>query len=241
MSAHVVRGPGQPARKDQPDPGVEEERGVGAPRGDLGRRISRRRAELGLTRRETALRADMAPSYLRYLEERPAAAPDRGALLRLARVLGTTASELAGGSADLPPGHGRAARSAEFTELTERESRDLLGTHGVGRLAMTTRAGPLVVPVNYGVVDGAIVFRTAAGTAPAQASGHRVAFEVDSVDDTLSRGWSVLVRGQAHAVTDPDEAHRLTERVYSAPWAGGQRDLWIRIEPDVVTGRRITV
>jgi nitroimidazol reductase NimA-like FMN-containing flavoprotein (pyridoxamine 5'-phosphate oxidase superfamily) len=54
----------------------------------------------------------------------------------------------------------------EFTELTERECRYLLGTHGVGRLAVTTPAGPLVVPVDYGVVDGAIVFRTAAYTTP---------------------------------------------------------------------------
>jgi nitroimidazol reductase NimA-like FMN-containing flavoprotein (pyridoxamine 5'-phosphate oxidase superfamily) len=241
MNAHMVHGPGQSARKDVPDPGIEEKTGDEAPRGDLGRRIARRRAELGLTRRETALRAQMAPSYLRYLEEQPAAAPDRGALMRLAAVLGTTASELSGGHADLPPGRGRAARKVEFTELTERECQDLLGTHGVGRLAVTTPAGPLVVPVNYGVVDGAIVFRTAAGTTPAQVSGHEVAFEVDRVDEALSQGWSVLVRGRAHAVTDPDEARRLAERVYSAPWAGGRRDLWIRIEPDAVTGRRITV
>jgi nitroimidazol reductase NimA-like FMN-containing flavoprotein (pyridoxamine 5'-phosphate oxidase superfamily) len=61
----------------------------------------------------------------------------------------------------------------ECTELTERECRYLLGTHGVGRLAVTTPAGPLVVPVDYGVVEGAVVFRTAAGTTPAQASGRR--------------------------------------------------------------------
>ncbi|MFF7047232.1 helix-turn-helix domain-containing protein [Streptomyces griseorubiginosus] len=237
----MVHGFGQSDRDDALDPGIKIDADEGSPRGDLGRRIARRRTELGLTRRETAQRAGMAPGYLRYLEEHPAAAPERGALLRLAGVLGTTALELAGGHADLPPGRGQAAHSVEFTELTERECRDLLGTHGVGRLAVTTPAGPFVVPVNYGVVDGAIVFRTAVGATPAQASGRRVAFEVDRVDDDLSQGWSVLVRGPAHDVTDPDEARRLAERVYSAPWAGGRRDLWIRIEADVVTGRRIIV
>jgi nitroimidazol reductase NimA-like FMN-containing flavoprotein (pyridoxamine 5'-phosphate oxidase superfamily) len=241
MKAHTFHGPGQSGHEETPDPGVKDDAAEEAPRGDLGRRIAGRRNELGLTRRETAQRAGMAPSYLRYLEEHPAAAPDRGALLRLAGVLGTTVPDLAGGHVDLPPGRGRAAHSVEFTELTERECRDLLGTHGVGRLAVTTPSGPLVVPVNYGVVDGAIVFRTADGTTPAQASGHQVAFEVDRVDDDLSQGWSVLVRGPAHDVTDPDEARRLAERVYSAPWAGGRRDLWIRIEADAVTGRRITV
>ncbi|GCB44072.1 DNA-binding protein [Streptomyces sp. NL15-2K] len=176
MKAHTFHGPGQSDRGDAPDPGIKDDAVEGSPRGDLGRRIAGRSTELGLTRRETAQRTGMAPSYLRYLEQHPAAAPDRGALLRLAGVLGTTAQELAGGHADLPPGRGRAARSVEFTELTERECWDLLGTHGVGRLAVTTPSGPLVVPVNSGVVDGAIVFRTAAGTTPAQASGHRVAF-----------------------------------------------------------------
>ncbi|MGX1246953.1 hypothetical protein RKD46_008057 [Streptomyces pseudovenezuelae] len=46
---------------------------AGAGPGDLGRRLLHRRGELGLTRREVADRAGMAPGYLRYLEESPAA------------------------------------------------------------------------------------------------------------------------------------------------------------------------
>ncbi|CAL9659644.1 hypothetical protein SUDANB15_06916 [Streptomyces sp. enrichment culture] len=213
----------------------------GAPVGDLGRRLARRRTELGLTRRAVAVRAGLAPGYLRYLEEQPGAAPGTGVLIRLAGVLGTTLNQLAGGDIDLPPGPGRAARNAEFTELDTEECRVLLGTHGVGRVAVPTDEGPLIVPVNYSVVDGAVVFRTAPGTTPARASGHRVAFEIDRIDDALSQGWSVLVRGDARAVTDPDEARRLDERAFSTPWTGGRRELWTRIDPLEVTGRRITV
>ncbi|OXY91727.1 helix-turn-helix domain-containing protein [Streptomyces diastatochromogenes] len=43
------------------------------------------------------------------------------------------------------------------------------------------------------------------------------------------------------AVTDPDEARHLAEHAYSTPWAGGERDLWVRIGPTVFTGRRIDV
>ena len=211
------------------------------PLGDLGRRLATRRARLGLTRPETATRAGVAPSYLKYLEELPGATPGRGTLLSLAAALETTVSDLTGGTAELPPGLEQAARSPEFTELSTGECRSLLGTHGVGRIAVSTDSGPVVVPVNYSVVDGAIVFRTASGTTPSSAVGHQVAFEVDRIDDAFSRGWSVLVRGRGRAVTDPDEARRLADAAHSGPWAGGERDLWVRVEMRTVTGRRITV
>ncbi|GAA2514838.1 hypothetical protein GCM10010423_02410 [Streptomyces levis] len=213
----------------------------GRTRGDLGRRIAQRRTELGLSRQETATRAGMAPAYLQYLEERPTADPGAGTLLRLAGALRTTVWHLTGGDTELPPGLGRAARTPRFTELTEAECRSLLATHGVGRLAVPADTGPLVVPVNYQVAEGAIVYRTEPGTTPAQADGHQVAFEVDRIDEAFSEGWSVLVRGPAGAVTDPDEAARLDEQAFTTPWAGGPRDLWLRIEPVTVTGRRITV
>ncbi|MFE8993029.1 helix-turn-helix domain-containing protein [Streptomyces collinus] len=213
----------------------------GRPMGDLGRRITQRRTELGLSRQETAARAGMSPAYLRYLEERPPADPGAGTLLRLAGALKTTVWHLTGGDTELPPGLGRAARTPRFTELTEAECRSLLSTHGVGRLAVPADAGPVVVPVNYSVVEGGIVFRTAPGTTPAQADGHQVAFEADRIDEAFSEGWSVLVRGPATTVTDPDDVALLEEQAYSTPWAGGRRDLWLRIEPVSVTGRRITV
>ncbi|KUO17746.1 helix-turn-helix domain-containing protein [Streptomyces dysideae] len=212
-----------------------------APVGDLGRRLTERRTRLGLTLREAAGRAGMAPSYLQYLEEHPGAAPGTGVLHILAEVLHTTVTDLTGGDAELPPGRGQAARHPQFTELTTQECRALLSTHGVGRLAVPTASGPVIVPVNYSVVDGAIVFRTGPGTTPAQAAGCQVAFETDRIDDAFSQGWSVLVRGHARAVTDPDEARRLDARAYSTPWAGGRREQWVRIDPVAVTGRRIAV
>ncbi|GGX60259.1 helix-turn-helix domain-containing protein [Streptomyces minutiscleroticus] len=211
------------------------------PAGDLGRRLALRREELGLSREETAARAGVAPGYLRYLEEQPTASPGVHTLLRLADALRTTLRELTGGDAELPPGPGRAARNPGFTRLGAQECWTLLATHGVGRLAVNTVSGPVVVPVNYTVVHRSIVFRTAPRTVTARAAGSRVAFEVDRVDTAFSRGWSVLVHGRAHAVTDPDDVRRLRGLAHSKPWAGGRRDLWIRVEPRIVTGRRITV
>lgn len=222
-------------------PAGDRARAAERPLGDLGRRIAARRARLGRSRQETADRAGIALSYLRHLEEHPGAAPNRGTLRRLAAALETTVPEFTGGTADLPPGRERAARAPEFTKLDADQCRALIGTHGVGRIAVTAAEGPLVVPVNYGVVDDAIVFRTAAGSTPALAAGHRVAFEVDHVDDAVSSGWSVLVRGRARTVTDPGERRRLDGQVHSRPWAGGRRDLWMRVDADTVSGRRIHV
>ncbi|MFF3612024.1 pyridoxamine 5'-phosphate oxidase family protein [Streptomyces sp. NPDC002580] len=213
----------------------------GLPAGDLGRRLAARRIELGLEQEETAARAGVAAAYVRHLERHPGAAPSRGTLLSLAGALQTTVRALTGGDVDLPPGRGRAARAPEFSELSVTECGDLLSTHGVGRLAVCADREPLIVPVNYTFIDGTIAFRTGRGAIPSLASGCRVAFEVDRIDDVFSRGWSVLVRGNARAVTEPEEMDRLMEAAYSTPWAGGRRDLWVRIEPYAVTGRRIAV
>ncbi|WP_369386791.1 pyridoxamine 5'-phosphate oxidase family protein [Streptomyces sp. CG1] len=212
----------------------------GVPLGDLGRRLAARRARLGLTRGEVADRADMAVSYLGYLEEHPGATPGTGPLSRLAEALETTVTELTGGAADLPPGLGRAAREPRLTEMASGECRALLGSHGVGRLAVPTATGPVIVPVNYSIVDGSIVFRTGLCATPSLAAGQEVALEVDRIDDAFSQGWSVLVRGPARTVTDTRDTRWFNERAYSTPWAGGERHAWVSIEPHTVTGRRIT-
>ncbi|MER6347868.1 pyridoxamine 5'-phosphate oxidase family protein [Streptomyces sp. NPDC001595] len=207
--------------------------------GDLGRRLRLRRAELGLTLRETADRAGMAPAYLRYLEEAPAVTPGRGALLRLAAALRTTATALCGGDVDRPAGQGQASHDPVLRTLGAEECRRRLSTHGVGRLAVSAPEGPAVVPVNYSVVDGLIVYRTAPGTTPAVPQGTRVAFEVDHLDAAFGRGWSVLVRGHAGRVTDPEAARRLAVRAHSMPWAGGAREVWMCVVPTEITGRAV--
>ncbi|MDX5563254.1 DUF1918 domain-containing protein [Streptomyces sp. ID05-04B] len=208
--------------------------------GDIGRRVAAERRRQGLGREETARRARMSPGYLAYLEEHPAD-PSMTALIRLADALGTTAAALRGGGADLPPGQGHALLHPRLRDLGPDECRALLSTHGVGRVAVSASDGrPAVVPVNYEVVDDAIAFRTAPDSLPAAAVGTEVAFEVDHVDDALSRGWSVLAVGPASVVTEPDAVRGLIERAHTTPWPGGEREMWVSIRPTSLTGRRIT-
>ncbi|MGX1128566.1 nitroimidazol reductase NimA-like FMN-containing flavoprotein (pyridoxamine 5'-phosphate oxidase superfamily) [Streptomyces glaucescens] len=207
--------------------------------GDIGRRVAVERQRRGLSRETTALRARMSPGYLAYLEEQPAD-PSVATLIRLADALGTTVGALRGGGADLPPGQGHALLHPRLQDLDPEECRTLLSTHGVGRIAVSTSDGrPAVVPVNYEVVGDAIVFRTAPDSVPAAAVGNEVAFEVDQLDEALSRGWSVLAVGTASVVTEPDAVRALARRAHTTPWAGGRREMWVSIRPATLTGRRI--
>ncbi|MGW0698966.1 helix-turn-helix domain-containing protein [Streptomyces sp. NPDC002867] len=215
-------------------------RAAGPSKGDIGRRVAARRQQLGLSREDVALRAGSAPGYIEYLEEQTAT-PGMGFLLRLADALETTVTALTGGGADTPPGSGRAARRPELVELAEDECWALLGTHGVGRIAVAGRDGPAILPVNYLVTEGEVAFRTSREARPGQVAGEEIAFEVDHIDEAFSRGWSVLIVGAARSVTDQDAVQELERQAYSAPWAGGERDLWIVLAPDRVTGRRILV
>ncbi|GAA1544100.1 hypothetical protein GCM10009730_61540 [Streptomyces albidochromogenes] len=208
--------------------------------GDFGRRVAARREQLGLSREEVAHRAGSAPGYIQYVEEQTAS-PGVGFLLQLADALSTTPDELSGARVDLPPGTGRAAYHPALLELDHEECWALLGTHGVGRVGVTSGEGPAILPVNYLVREGEVVFRTSHDALPAQAVEHEVPFEVDRIDDAFSRGWSVLVVGTAHAVTDPGTVRALAEHAYSLPWAGGARDLWVSVTADRITGRRIFV
>ncbi len=126
----------------------------------------------------------------------------------------------------------------ELTVLDDADCWRLLASSRVGRVAMDTPEGIVVVPVNY-VVDAAdVVFRTAEGGLLGRAAdwGRPVAFEVDSFDEELRHGWSVLVRGELRRMPE-EEGERLLESV--APWAQGERNVVGRVSPASVSGRRI--
>lgn len=243
---HLEHGGPEGTRNAQPDTGEAAAVSPAAPSsgaanpGDIGRRVAAERRRQGISRQETARRARMSPDYLTYLEEQPAD-PTLATLIRLADALGTTVAALRGGGIDLPPGQGYALLHPKLRDLSPPECRTLLSTHGVGRVAVSASDGrPAVVPVNYDVIDDAIVFRAAPGSVPAAAAHKEVAFEVDHVDDALSQGWSVLAVGPASVVTDPDSVRRLAQRAHTTPWAGGEREMWLSIRPTSLTGRRIT-
>jgi nitroimidazol reductase NimA-like FMN-containing flavoprotein (pyridoxamine 5'-phosphate oxidase superfamily) len=206
--------------------------------GDLGRRVAVRRHEVGLTRKQLEDKAGMAPGYVEYLEQSPAE-PSAGTVVRLAAALETTAADLLGAGQNIPPGRGRAAAHPVLEALSGEECARLLAPGGVGRLVTVDARGPVALPINFAVIDGDIVFRTAAASPVAATEGRQVGFEVDRLDEAMHEGWSVLVTGKARRVTDRGEVEEELRGRDVEPWAGGQRDVYFRLTPTETSGRRI--
>ncbi|MHB8219054.1 MAG: pyridoxamine 5'-phosphate oxidase family protein [Acidimicrobiales bacterium] len=89
--------------------------------------------------------------------------------------------------------------------LSLRASWRYLQSTNMGRLALTSGALPVIVPVTYVVVDDAIVFRAGSHDALSPSSaGAVVAFEAGELRVATGDGWTVLVRGIIHQLTSPD-------------------------------------
>ncbi|HEX7167703.1 MAG TPA: pyridoxamine 5'-phosphate oxidase family protein [Acidimicrobiales bacterium] len=123
--------------------------------------------------------------------------------------------------------------------LSRGECLALLGSATLGRIALTSRALPLVLPVNYRLDGRQIVIRTNPGTKLEAATRHTVvAFEVDDVDPTYHTGWSVVVQGIARVVVERAEIRRM-ETLPLPAWFPAADDRFVTISTDVVTGRRL--
>jgi uncharacterized protein len=125
-------------------------------------------------------------------------------------------------------------------EVLERhECLRLLGTATLGRIGVSSGALPTVLPVNFRFDGHRILFRTGAGTKLDAATQNAVvAFEVDEIDPLAHTGWSVVVRGVARELTDPDELAEAQTRPL-ASWAPGEDHRVLAISPEIVSGRRI--
>jgi nitroimidazol reductase NimA-like FMN-containing flavoprotein (pyridoxamine 5'-phosphate oxidase superfamily) len=131
-------------------------------------------------------------------------------------------------------------------ELDEAECLRLIASGGIGRIGYSGRYGPTVMPVNYQLYEGTIVFRTTPDSATDEDlrtgianAEYKVAFEIDDFNTAARTGWSVLIQGSAHHVES--EAERASVAGAGVdPWPGGDRELFLRINPTRVTGRRVS-
>lgn len=123
--------------------------------------------------------------------------------------------------------------------LSREECLALLGTAALGRIAVTARALPTILPVNFRLDEDRILIRTGHGTKLDAATRNTVvAFEVDEVDPGTRTGWSVVVTGVARELVDHDELADV-RRMPLDRWASGPDHRVVAISIDMVSGRRI--
>ena len=128
----------------------------------------------------------------------------------------------------------------DVEELTYAECRGLLAGGVFGRVAVCTPSGPRILPVNYSVVDEAVVFRTSAyGVIATRDWDSPMAFEVDHVDYADQKGWSVVATGRGERVDDPEVLAQIKRTWDPRPWAGGLRPLYVRLQWVALSGRRL--
>jgi nitroimidazol reductase NimA-like FMN-containing flavoprotein (pyridoxamine 5'-phosphate oxidase superfamily) len=126
----------------------------------------------------------------------------------------------------------------ELVEMDPDECQRLLRRGTVGRVALVTPRGPEIVPVNYTVLDDAVVVRTTRdGFLARHADGRAVAFEVDLLDHERWQGWSVVARGVGEVVHDPERG--APDRLRLRPWADGDRSSELWLAWTELTGRRL--
>lgn len=133
-----------------------------------------------------------------------------------------------------------ASASHDHIEPLERdECIHRLEGHGVGRLGVATPSGVGIFPVNY-VVDGdSIIVRVRRDSVLDKGTDDTgVAIEIDEVDSMYHEGWSVLVQGHCVHVRDAVELGAL-DRLPLLPWGGADRDLFLRVSMESVSGRHI--
>lgn len=119
----------------------------------------------------------------------------------------------------------------------------LLATVSVGRIGVSIAAVPAILPVNFALLHGQVVIRTVPGTKlDAAAHHHVVAFEADDFDHDGRWGWSVLIRGVASEITEPDAlAEAAVLDLHPWVFSDDVADRFMRIESTLVSGRRFAI
>ena len=135
------------------------------------------------------------------------------------------------------------ARRGTLVPIAETECWELLDTTTIGRLAFATDDGIVILPINFLVYEERIYVRTEPGsTIAALADGNDdVAFEVDYHDGWNQWGWNVLVRVAAEEAGTLEGERAITSSGRLGPWAPGNRSLVIRLTPQTVSGRRVSM
>jgi len=121
------------------------------------------------------------------------------------------------------------------------ECRKLLANGRVGRIALTNRALPLIVPVKFAVLGDDIVLRAATERMEQSAlHGHVVCLQSDGVYASGSDGWSVIVTGPLGVVDDPIQIE-MARHLELERWSKRHHGVLAYLHTEMISGRRFAL
>ena len=121
------------------------------------------------------------------------------------------------------------------TELTAEQCWEHLYSARFGRIATMDGDEIEITPINLVAHDEKIYFRTAQGTKLLHLIlNEHVAVQADHAQG--GEAWSVVVRGTARLLTDPEETRRVDE-LPLRPWLETTKLEYVEVTPVKVTGR----
>lgn len=129
-----------------------------------------------------------------------------------------------------------ADNESPVTIIPEESCWGYLASQEVGRLGVSSHDVPEIFPLNYYVDGESVIFRSAEGSKMDQlAVNNNVVLEVDGWTD--DGGWSVMVKGTAERITDPEELAR-ARKAPLLPWIGTAKTIFVRVLPTIgISGR----
>lgn len=120
--------------------------------------------------------------------------------------------------------------------LSEDECWERLHSKEFGRMAYHLADEVHIAPINYAVLDGTLVFRTAEGSKLlGVVMNEDVAFEIDNIDNDVEVAWSVIARGKA--VLLEGQAARDADNLRLRPWVDTEKFNVVAIKVDELSGR----
>ena len=121
--------------------------------------------------------------------------------------------------------------------LSDDECLKLLASARLGRIALTNRALPIILPVAFATMDRDLLFRVGQGAISKAADmGQIVCFEADWSDHGLAAAWSVTAIGRLFTLRDPTDLER-ARQLDLVPWTE-DCETFVGLTPQLLSGRR---
>jgi nitroimidazol reductase NimA-like FMN-containing flavoprotein (pyridoxamine 5'-phosphate oxidase superfamily) len=114
----------------------------------------------------------------------------------------------------------------------------LLGSGGVGILALPGVDAPILRPVNFALSAGWLIIRTGEGQILEAAQvGSPTSFVLSQVDRLEHTGWSVVVTGK---LMDRSGIEGMAD-IPLRPWARAEKHRFVGLSIEQISGRRIAI